>query len=163
VANSCAKASERVFNATTRVDVNAASPQLRYREVTLSCPTGLVVQNTSQYLQHVCTTTSGETVVGAYVTFAVAPACAGGTSTLGIKKYDTDGSTTTTIVTAADILAGYTAFIPVEQTLAASVSLTAGQSIVVTVATSNNVVGTADKGATVTLLLAPVEDSVISD
>lgn len=159
-----AKFSKRV-SAFIKVDVDGASPQLKRREVTLSASAPLVVQNASKYLQHVCSTTSGEKVVGVYVTFAVAPAQAGGTTTLSVRRCATDGTTFTTIVTAASILTGYTAFIPVAQTLAATnpTSITAGESIVVTVTASNDAVGTADVGATVTLLLEPIEDTTISE
>lgn len=146
------------------VDVYALSPQARANRINLTSGAPLVVQASTKYLCYTEPSTSGITVLGAYVTFAVAPVVSGGTSTLAITKYDTNGSTTTTIVTAATILSGYTAFIPVAQTLAATgITVTAGQSIVVTVTTSNNSVGTADVGAAVTLLVESVEDTIISD
>ena len=109
--------------------------------------------------------TSGFKILSAYVNFVTLPACAGGTSTLAIDRIATDGSTATNIVAAADILSGYTAKVPVAQTLAATnpTAITAGQSILVTVTTSNNAVGTADVGASVTLWCEAVEDDVITD
>lgn len=161
----CAKASERVLNGTTRVDIAAASPQLRRFEITLSSSAAMVVNGVTNYLCHTSASTSGLKVIAAYVTCAVAPAVGGGTSTLSIKRYLVGGTSDADIVAAATILSGYTAFIPVLQTLAAAnpAAITAGQSIVVTVTTSANVVGTADSGLSVTLLVEHVEDSPIVD
>lgn len=157
------KFSKRQAGQAVAVDVLALSPQARQRTIVLSATAPLVVQNASKYLSATCPFTSGFKVVDAWVNFVTLPVCSGGTSTLAIDKVATDGSTTTSIVAAADILSGYTAKVPKQQTLAATVTLTAGQSILVTVATSNNTVGTADVGASVTLVVEPIEDDPISD
>lgn len=159
------KFSERQQGGNVAVNVQAASPQLRRFEVVLTTSAAMVVQNTSKYLQFTSCTTSGIKVISAYVTFAVAPAQAGGTSTLSVRRCATDGTTFTDIVTAASVLSGYTAFIPVAQTIAAAnpSAITIGQSIVVTVTASNDTVGTADSGISVTLLCEHVEDTIIND
>lgn len=157
--------SVRQAGSRVAVDVKALSPQARRYEMTLTSSGVMVVQNASRYMQAVVNSTAGVKVVGAYVTFAVVPAQSGGTATLSVRRCAVDGSTFTDIVTAATVLTGYTAFIPVVSTLAAAnpSAITVGQSIVVTVTASNNAVGTNDSGCTVTLLLEPIEDTVISD
>lgn len=167
MARTRSKFSNRQAGQGVAVDVLALSPQARRSYVVLNASPAapLCVQNTSQFLTFTSCSTAGFKIIAAYVNFTVVPVCAGGTSTLAIERIATDGSTATSIVAAADILAGYTAKIPVAQTIAATnpAAITAGESVLVTIATSNNVVGTADKGASVTLLIEQVEDAVISD
>ncbi len=88
-----------------------------------------------------------------------------GTSTYAIDRYATDGTTKTNIVASTDCLTGFTAFIPVKQTLAATNPTTTlvGESIVVTLTTSNNSVTTAHIGGSITFLIEPIEDAIISD
>lgn len=166
MAQNYAKASKRL-SAFLKADTDFLSPQARRRHVVLNASPAapLCVQNTSQYLTFTSGTTSGFKIVAIYVNFVVAPVVSGGTATLAVDVVDTNGSTTTSVVAAADILSGYTAKIPVAQTLAATnpTAITAGQSVMVTVATSNNSVGTADKGASVTFVIEPVEDTTISE
>lgn len=159
------KASKHLLTGNMAVDVLGASPQLRQFEVNLTTSGTMCVNGATKYLQCVSGTTSGIKVTAAYVTFAVAPVMASGTSTLGIDRVATDGSTSTVIVTAASVLSGYTAFIPVAQTLAATnpSAITAGQTIRVTVTTSSNTVDTADVNCTVTLVCEHIEDTTISD
>lgn len=164
MAQNYAKASQRV-SSFIKADVGYLSPQARRQHVVLNATAPLVVQNVSKYMTMACGTTSGFKVIAAYVNFVTLPACAGGTSTLAIDKIATDGSTATNIVAAATVLSGYTAKVPLAQTLAATnpTAITVGESILVTVTTSNNVVGTADVGASVTLVIEPVEDTTISE
>lgn len=159
------KASVRLDAGQMAQDVASLSPQARRYEMTFTSSGVMVVQNASRYMQAVVNSASGLRVVGGYVTFAVVPAQSGGTTTLSVRRCATDGSTFTNIVTAATILTGYTAFIPVVCSLAATnpTAITVGQSIIVTVTASNDSVGTNDSGCTVTLLCEPVEDGVISD
>ena len=156
------KFSERQQGRGVVVDVFAASPQLRRVPVPLSATAPLVVQNVSKYMTF--TAPYACKLINAYVSFVTLPACAGGTSTLAIDRIAVDGSTATNIVAATTILTGYTAKIAVAQTLAATnpTSIAAGETIQVTVTTSNNAVGTADVGANVTMLLEPIEDTIIT-
>lgn len=167
MARNRSKFSQRQAGQAVAVDVLALSPQARTFPIVLNASPAapLCVQNTSQFLTASCGLTSGFKINSIYVDFAVVPAVSGGTATLKVEKYNTAGDTATSIVAAADILSGYTAHIPVAQTLAATnpSAITAGESVVVTVATSNHSVGTPDKGASVTLWCEAVEDSVISD
>jgi hypothetical protein len=149
------------------VDVLALSPQARTFPVVLNASPAapLVVQNTAKTLTFASGLTSGFKINSIYVNFEIVPVVSGGTSTLKVERIATDGSTATSVVAAADILSGYTAKIPVAQTLAAAnpTAITAGESVMVTITTSNHSVGTADAGASVTLWCEAVEDSVISD
>lgn len=157
--------SRRQAGERVAVDVLALSPQARRFEVVLNASPAapICVTNSTQYLTF--TATRSLRVISAYVNFVVVPVVSGGTGTLAIDKVATDGSTTVSMVAAADILSGYTAKIPVAQTLAATnpTSITVGESIMVSVVISNNAVGTPDKGASITLLCEPVEDTVIND
>jgi len=157
------KFSEKQSRNLVAVDVLALSPRARRQVVPIVAPITLVVQNTSKTVA--ITSPSSCKVVSAYVQFSTVPAVAGGTATLKIERIATDGSTATSIVDAATILSGYSNNIAVAQTIAATnpTEITAGQTIRVTVTTSNNVVGTADVGGTITLLVEPVEQTAITD
>ena len=161
------KFSERQAGERVAVNVLALSPQARRSHIVLNVSPAapLVVINSTQKLTFTSASTSGFKIIAVYVNFVAAPAVSGGTSTLGISRIAVDGSTATVIVTAATILAGYTARTPVVQTLAASnpTAITAGESVEVAIVTSNNTVGTADTGASVTFLVEAVEDAVIND
>lgn len=161
------KFSKRQQGYHVAVDVLALSPQARTFPVVLNASPAapLVVQNTSKTLTFASGLTSGFKINSIYVNFEVVPVVSGGTSTLKVERIDTDGSTATSIVAAADILSGYSAKVPKAQTIAATnpAAITAGQSVMVTITTSNHAVGTADAGASVTLWCEAVEDSVISD
>ena len=167
MARNRSKFSQRQAGQAVAVDVLALSPQARTFPIVLNASPAapLVVTNSSQFLTAVSGLTSGFKINSIYVNFSVVPVVSGGTATLKVERIATDGSTATSIVAAADILSGYTANIPVAQTIAATnpSAITAGESVLVTVATSNNAVGTADKGASVTLWCEAVEDAVISD
>lgn len=159
------KFSKRQAGYGVAVDVLALSPQARTFPIVLNATAPLVVQATSKYVTMASGLTSGFKIISAYVNFVTLPVCSGGTSTLAIDKIATDGSTATNIVAAADILSGYTAKVPKVQTIAATnpSAILAGESVMVTVTTSNNAVGTADVGASITLWCEAVEDDVISD
>lgn len=163
MANTCAKASQRFFNATTRMDVGALSPQARRFSMVLDSNTATVVRNTARVLT---LTVPFDCLISAvYVNFQTIPVMAAGTSTLGIKHVATDGSTETVIVTAASVLSGYTARVAKAQTLAGTnpSEITAGTTVEVTVTTSDHAVGTADVGTSITFVCEPVEDDPISD
>lgn len=159
------KFSARQAGQAVAVDVLALSPQARVFPIVLPASAPLVVQNVSKYISLSSGLTSGFKVLSAYVNFTTLPAASGGTSTLKIEKINTAGDTAVEIVAAADILSGYTAKVPKAQTIATTnpTAITAGESILVTVTTSNHTVGTADVGASVTLWCEAVEDSVITD
>ena len=158
-----AKASERVFNGTTRVDVAALSPSARtmglHLQITLSNP---VVQNTTKLIS--MPVTSALTVLSGYLSYVTVPAVAGGTATIQIDTVAADGTTTVNIVAATSIL-GLTNKVPLALTLAATnpASIAAGASFLITVVTSNNVVGTADIGGGLTIGFQRVDPNPITD
>lgn len=158
------KFSSRQAGPGVAVDVLALSPQARRRQIDLNAgQAALVVQNTSKYLT--TTATYDMVIKGAYYNCVTAPAVSGGTATLKIERIATDGSTATEVVASVTLLSGITGDVAEALTLAATnpTEITAGQTIKVTVATSNHSVGTADAGSCISLLVEPVEDSVISD
>lgn len=161
------KFSKRQAGQAVAVDVLALSPQARTFLVVLNASPAApwVVQNTTKTLSFTSPTTSGFKILAAYQNFVTAPVVSGGTSTLAVDRVAVDGSTATVIVTAATILSGYTAKIPVALTLAATnpAAITAGQSVLVSIVTSDHTVGTADTGASITFLCENVEDDVITD
>lgn len=163
MAQNCSKASKRVFNATTRTDVDALSPQARYRVIVLDSNSAMVVQNASRILT--CTVPFDCVINAVWFNFQTIPVQAGGTATAGLSHVATDGSTATVIVTAATVLTGYTARVAKAQTLAATnpTEIVAGTTLELTVSASNDAVGTADVGFSATIRVTPVEDDPISD
>jgi hypothetical protein len=103
-------------------------------------------------------------VNGAALVYTTIPACAGGTATIQIDYVNALNTVTTNIVAATSILA-LTNSIPLVLTLAATNPTTcaAGGSILVTVVTSNNAVGTADVGGTLTIAYQGVDPNPITD
>ena len=163
MAQNMAKASERVFNATTRVDIAALSPQGRYSAKTVALTSVLpVVQNTTKLL--LIPVTSAMLVLNASIAYTTIPVVAGGTATLQIDTVAADGVTTVNIVAATSLL-GLTNKVPLALTLAATnpASVPAGASLLLTVVTSNNVVGTADVGGGFTIGFQRVEPNPITD
>lgn len=163
MAQNMVKASERVFNATTRVDVAALSPQARTMAKTVALTSVLpVVQGTTKTL--IIPVASALTVLGASIAYVTIPAVAGGTATLQIDTVAADGTTTVNIVAATSLLL-LTNKVPVALTLAATnpASIPAGASILLTVVTSNNVVGTADVGGGLTINFQRVDPNPITD
>lgn len=163
MAQNMAKASERVFNATTRVDVAALSPQARTLAKTVALTSTLpVVQGTTKTL--IMPVASALTVLAVSIAYVTIPAVAGGTATLQIDTVAADGTTTVNIVAATSLLL-LTNKVPVALTLAATnpASIVAGGSILLTVVTSNNVVGTADVGGGLTINFQRVDPNPITD
>ena len=158
-----AKASERVFNGTTRVDVAALSPSARtmsmHIQVTQALP---VTQNVTKVLS--MPVTSALTVLSAYLVYTTIPAVAGGTATIQIDTVAADGTTTVNIVAATSILL-MTNKVPLALTLAATnpASIAAGAQILFTIVTSNNAVGTADVGGGLSLAFQRVDPNPITD
>ena len=163
MAQNMAKASERVFNGTTRVDVASLSPSARTQALHVAMTSTLpVVQNTTKVI--VFPMVTAVTALSAYVVYTTIPAVAGGTATIQIDTVAADGTTVVNIVAATSIL-GLTNKVPLALTLAATnpTSIAAGASVLVTVATSNNVVGTADVGGGLSIGFQRVDPNPITD
>ena len=164
MAQNYAKASERT-SSMIKADVTYASPQLRRNITKISIPA--TTQNTTTYTVWSVPANigvSGIKITAASVVFGVAPAVSGGTCTLALTKYASDGVTTVSVADAATILSK-TAFVSFNLTLATTnpTAILAGESVAVVVATSNNAVGTAQSGGTVSIEWVPVEDTTISE
>lgn len=143
------------------VDVLALSPQARRYLVSVPFPT--LTANVITYASF--TANAACRVISVYVDFPVIPAMSSGTSAFTVDRYLVDGTTDANIVASLTVLTGFTAFIPVAPAIAAAnpTSITAGQSVVVTLTTSNNTVDTNHRGGSITFLVESVEDAVISD
>lgn len=149
-------------------DVLALSPQARMRRIVFDLPA--TTQSTTTYatVQSVGYTS---TPLGGYVVFRTIPVVAGGTCTLTVTYTAADG-TTETVLTTTQTLLSKTNLVPFALTLDSAVApatatsyldMAAAGSITVKIVTSNDVVGTAQVGGTLVLLVDPVEDSPISD
>lgn len=168
------KFSERQAGKNVAVNVHAQSPQARMIPIVLDSSAAMVVQASTKYMT--CapvqnpSSTSGFRVVGAALSFQTAPAVAGGTATIQVDAIASDGSTTTNIVPSTSIL-GLTSKVATQLALAAAqvadsnngIAIPVGATILVTVTTSNNSVGTADVGFGLTIGIEPVEDTIIND
>lgn len=164
MAQNMAKASERVLNATTRVDVAALSPAARGDTMYIPLTTALPIVQATTKLLMLPVFSNALVVNGASLVYTTVPVVAGGTATIQIDYVAVDGSTTTNIVAATSVLA-LTNKVPLALTLAATnpASCAAGGSILVTVVTSNNAVGTADIGGGLTIGYQGVDPNPITD
>jgi len=157
------KASERVLGGQTLVDVDAASPQMKRFRIDLPLPA--LTQNASTFAYSIATTSTGFKIVGGYIGYGgVVPAQSGGTATYQIDRYNVAGDAATIVVAATTILTGIVTKVNNALTLAGTnpTSITAGQSILVTLTASNHTVGAPGTGGQVTLLCEKIADPVIS-
>jgi hypothetical protein len=164
MAQNMSKSSERLLNGQERVDVAALSPAARTQYIDMDATGNVpVVQNTTKVVARAILTYA-LTVTGGSIVYTTIPVCAGGTATLQIDYVASDGATTTNIVAATSIL-GMTNKVPLALTLATTnpASCAAGGSLLYTVVTSNNAVGTADVGGVITLAVQPVDPNPITD
>jgi hypothetical protein len=156
------KFSERQAGAKVAIDVLAMSPQARLHAWHLAATSCLpVVQNTTKTL--LMPVAADLKVTSVYIGYTTIPICAGGTAVLEVDYVAVDGSTTTIIGTMS-VLA-LSSKIPAAMTLAATnpAKCAAGGSLVFTMTTSNNAVGTADVGGGLAIGIERVEAAVISD
>ena len=168
------KFSERQAGRNIAVNVHALSPQARMHYLQFDSPSAVVVANGSKYFTggpvQSPSSSSGFRCVGAVVTFQTAPVMATGTATIQIDAVAADGSTTTNIVPATSLLL-LTGLKATQLALAAAqvadtnnaIAIPVGATVLVTITTSNNTVGTADVGFGLTLGIEPVEDTIIAD
>lgn len=156
----------RVVPDSVRVAVTDCSPTLRGDTMYVPLTNGglAVVINTTKTLLIPVTGNAliVNTVTIGYVTV---PAVSGGTATIQVDTVAADGSTTVNILAAVTLLTGLTNKVPLNLTLAATnpASIPAGASILITVVTSNNTVGTADVGGTLTIGYQGVDPNPITD
>ena len=152
------KFSERQMGGGVAVDVLAGSPQARRRIVTI--PINSAIISTAIYASFTAVTACK--VVNCYITYPVLPLVAGGTQTVSVDILTTAGSSAN-MVAATSTLNNFTAMVARDMTLV-NTTLAAGQSVVATFLTSNNAptVNTG-VGGSVSFLLEPTEDAVISD
>ena len=169
-----AKFSERQAGKNIAVNVQALSPQARLHYMVVDNPTAVVVPNGSKYFTRAPvvspSSSTGCRVVGATVCFQTAPVMATGTATIQIDAVAADGVTTTNIVPATSLLlltglVAKTLAFAAAQTADANngIIIPAGATILVTITTSNNTVGTADVGFSLTLGVENGEDAIIND
>lgn len=163
------KMSVRGKNKDLRVDVDSASPMLRRQRDFLFTMPATTQNSTTSSLVQSCGVSgkAGSAVVKVIGATAVwgttAPAVSGGTCTVVVEKIANDGTTATSLTTATTLLSR-TANVPFDLTaLATPLTVNGDESIRVSVTTSNNAVGTAGAGGSVTVICAPVEDTTISD
>lgn len=165
--------SKRQAGRGVAVDGPALSPQARLQYLGATDMAGLLVTNSTQYWSFPVVqsssdggTSAGLRVVGMSVVFpSVVPACSGGTSTIQLDAVASDGSTTTNIVAATDLLTGFTTKIANKMTLAATnpATVPVGSYLVVSVITNNNAVGAAGLGGGFLIGVEQVEDTIIND
>ena len=154
--------SRRALPRFTAVDVLSLSPQAR-RQFVKEVLFPVLTQNAVTLSANAAVLPTNCSLIGGYVTFRTIPAAAGGTATFQVRSIAADGITKVFMTTALTVLA-MTNDVPVALVLAATnpVNLPAGTSLELVCTTSNNVVGTAQVGGTVTLLFEPTEDAIIS-
>lgn len=164
MAQNKSRASQRVFNDGTRVDVAALSPAARFDDWQVPLTATLPVVQATTKLLSIPVIGYAITVLNAALVYTTIPVCAGGTATIQIDYVDVTGAVTTNIVAATSILA-LSAKVPLVLTLAATnpTSCAAGGQILFTVVTSNAVVGVADIGGGLTMGFQRVDPDPITD